>query len=138
MSVYLKIFFSVLFPLCSFSQTASISKCWRYEIKCSHDSHLNHSVTAVKNQPDTSWQLSIDEVLKLNNFLAANKSCHTEEDPERGFDIRVVYLFADENGKRHELGFDCDGNYELDGISYPFNKNIAGAFSELKIGNQGN
>ncbi|HET6991405.1 MAG TPA: hypothetical protein VFJ43_08785 [Bacteroidia bacterium] len=133
MRILLNLFCCLLIPVFSFSQSASLSKCWRYEIKCSHDPYLNHSVEGVKNQPDTSYQLSIEEVIKLNDFLQAHKLYKTPDaDPEKHFDIRLVFLFGDEAGKRHELGFDCDGNYELDGISYSFNDKIATALDELK------
>ena len=89
----------------------------------------------IKTSPDTSHQLSIAEVIQLNNFLDAHAQYKTYADsiPKSEFDMRVVFLFGDDSGKRHELGFDCFGNYEFDGIAFSFNNRLAYSFQELKI-----
>lgn len=125
-------FFSI-----AYSQNAVLSKCWRYEVDCFTETFLALSIQNVKDKPDTSYQLLIAEVIALNKFLEAHQNFKTETNPKpiQHYDIRTVFLFGDNSGKRHELGFDCFGNYELDGIPYSKNDHLTSAIAELKIGN---
>ena len=102
---------------------------------CFTETFLALSVQNVKDKPDTSYQLSIAEIISLNKFLDAHKIYKTETIPKpiQHYDIRVVFLFGDNSGKRHELGFDCNGNYELDGIPYSRNDHLSICIKELKI-----
>jgi len=128
----------LLFSATAFAQHASTDSCEVYKNKTlattAHETYK--SVQDVIAKPDTTYFLSSDGVEKLNNFLAVHgmyKSSTGVNKPNT-LNIKVVISFRDDAGKKHTLGFDYAGDYQLDGLTYYYDSRLAVCENELKLG----
>ncbi|HTL81454.1 MAG TPA: hypothetical protein VL651_07105 [Bacteroidia bacterium] len=124
------------FLLSAFASPAQITpdKNWkRSEVSCMKETYTALSAQAVIANPDTVISISFGEDHDLKEFLTAHERIKSDTSTY-SFDIRTVYTFADGSGKQHLLGFDCFGDYFLDGKYYGVTEEIKKYEVNLHVG----
>jgi hypothetical protein len=136
MKKFLKIIFLLLLPVLSFAQYNESENCRIYKISpLETRSDVKHSIQDVISNSDTSFNFSTDETFKLDAFLNEHDRYKSASGSANNtLDIRFVICYEDNSGKQHKLGFDYNGNYQLDGMTYYYDERLAFCENQLNIG----
>jgi hypothetical protein len=107
--------------------------CKRYDVSCFKEYFYAQSAELIIASPDTSYACSMQEMLDLNKFLSA-RNITPGKIHDGMFDIRCAFTYLDKAGVNHILGFNCYGDYYLDGKYYEVSAELKTEEKALKVG----